>query len=364
MSKGLAAWLYASSVLLLVVLSIGLAVCRSASLHVVLMGSGSTFVQPAMISWIKGFERMHGTTVVEYLGGGSGKGLQDLLSRKVDFACSDPPLSVDILKEYGGRLVQFPVVLGAVVVTYNLPEAAGAPLNLSGRVLAGIYLGLITYWDDPEIKRLNPAIAPQLPHRPIIAVHRSDASGTTELFTIFLYKSSGGLWPRSLVGKVIEWPVDSGGRGVGEQGNPGVASAIETTPYSIGYIEWSYAIERGLPIAGILNSAGIPVRPTVETIMAAFEGREPPPPTGDWSSYVYDSIYANTSANAYPIVGQTFMLAWVDQESPTKCRALKEFIVYIATEGQSIIPSGYAQLPGELRERVLEAASLIRCPGV
>jgi phosphate transport system substrate-binding protein len=360
---GLMTWLYASLILLAVMLALGLAACKTESLNVVLVGSGSTFVQPAMISWIKGFEEEHGVVEVEYLGGGSGKGLQDLLSGKVDFACSDPPLSRGVLERYRGELIQFPVVLGAVVVTYNLPEIRGVSLNLSGRILAGIYMGYITYWDNPEIKRLNPAIASRLPHRPIIAVHRSDASGTTELFTLFLYKSSGGLWPRALVGKVVEWPVDSMGRGVGEQGNPGVASAIESTPYSIGYLEWSYAVEKRLPIARIMNPAGVPVYPSVETIMAAFSGRDAPSPAGDWTSYVYESIYSNSSVNAYPIVGQTFMVTWVSQASQAKCRALKEFIVYIATKGQEIIPSGYAQLPSELRERVLEAASMIKCPG-
>ncbi|MEB3816700.1 MAG: phosphate ABC transporter substrate-binding protein PstS, partial [Desulfurococcales archaeon] len=285
---------------------------------------------------------------------------QDIISGKVDFACSDPPMKAAVHGS-GGGFLQFPVILGAVVVVYNIPGFHGH-LNLTGRVLAEIYLGKVRYWDDPRILRLNPALRGVLPHKPIIAVHRSDASGTTEIFTLFLYKSSSGIWPRSLVGKVIEWPVDRAGRGLGELGNPGVASAIVSTPYSIGYLEWSYAIDKGLPVAAIENGAGRFTLPSREGIERAYASLKPPEPTGDWTGYVYNVIYSS-DPESYPIVGQTFMIVPLHIRDKAKCIALKEFIGYIAGPGQGLVPRGYAPLPDVLRMRALEAASMIKCGG-
>ncbi len=359
---GMQRWLAAALLVLLATLAAGAVACR-VERSVVLFGSGSTFVEPAMVAWIRGFQESHPGVSVNYVGGGSGKGQEDILGGKVDFACSDPPLKRSALQAYRGRILQFPVILGAIVVTYNVPEIGSAQLNLSARILAGIYLGRIVYWDDPRIKELNPAVASRLPHKPIIAVHRSDASGTTQIFTTFLYKASGGLWPESLVGKVVSWPVDATGRGLGEQGNPGVANAIQHTPYSIGYIEWSYALSRGLPIARIENPYGAFVAPTRESVEAAYTGRPAPSPLGDWSTYVYEAIYSNSTPKAYPIVGQTFMILWRIQPDKAKCEALRSFIEYIAGPGQEHVPTGYAPLPPQLREVALNASKLIECGG-
>jgi len=326
---------------------------------VVLRGSGSTFVWPAMNAWASGFHRVCPTVTVEYAGGGSGKGQKDIIERLVDFAGSDPPLASKYVKEYRGKIMQFPVVLGAVVVSYNIP-GLDKPLRLNGTVLAEIYLGKIRYWDDPAIRALNPGV--KLPHHEIIAVHRSDASGTTQIFTTFLYKSSHGLWPRSLVGKVIDWPVDKTGRGIGQQGNPGVVEAIRSTPYSIGYVEWAYALEYKLPVALIENPYGRFIAPSKEAISAAFNLRNPPSPLDDWTKTAESFVYSNASKDAYPIAGQTFLIVWRKQSNPDKCLALKAFIRYVATEGQGMLPRGYAPLPTVLRKVALEAAKLLECP--
>ncbi len=329
----------------------------------ILSGSGSTFVWPALNQWAEGFHEKCPSVTIQYSGGGSGKGQTDIINHLVDFACSDPPLAEKFYQKLRGKIMQFPVVLGAVVVSYNVPEIKGYQLRLNGTVLAKIYLGEIRYWDDPAIKALNPEIADKLPHREIIAVHRSDASGTTEIFTTFLYKASHGLWPRSLVGKTIEWPVDRKGRGVGQQGNPGVTETIKRTPYSIGYIEWAYAIENNLPVALIENPYGEFVAPSRETITAAFNIENPPSPLDDWTKVAESFVYSKASKNAYPIAGQTFMLVWRTGYPENKCLALKKFIEYIATEGQGVLPKGYAPLPPVLRKVALEAAKLLECGG-
>jgi len=327
--------------------------------HVVLRGSGSTFVMPAMDAWSRGFHQRCPSVVVEYAGGGSGKGQKDIMSRLVDFAGSDAPLAKSYLEQHLGEIMQFPVVTGAVVVTYNLPELGGYRLRLSGDVLAKIYLGEIRYWDDPAIRELNPEIADRLPHREIIAVHRSDGSGTTYIFTLFLYKSSRGVWPRSLVGKVVEWPVDRTGRGIGQNGNQGVAETVRRTPYSIGYVEWAYALENNMPIAAIRNPYGRFVVPTRETVSAAFNIPVLPSPLSDWGPVVEQFVYSNASPDAYPIAGQTFMIVWRSGYPADKCMALKSFIDYIAGPGQEELPRGYAPLPPGLRLVAQEAAALL-----
>lgn len=331
------------------------------SKEVRLVGSGSTFVWPAMSSWSRGFHEKCPTVTVEYSGGGSGKGQKDIVQRLVDFAGSDPPLARKFYEKYRGKIMQFPVVLGAVVVTYNLPEIGGKSLRLDGVTLAKIFLGKITYWDDPAIKKLNPDIADKLPHKEIIVVHRSDASGTTQIFTTFLYKASKGLWPRDLVGKTIDWPVDKTGRGIGQQGNPGVVQTIKATPYSIGYVEWAYALENKLPVALIENPAGKFVAPSRESISAAFALKNPPSPLDDWTSTAEKFVYSDASPDAYPIAGQTFLIVWRTGYPPEKCLALKEFIKYIAGEGQENLPKGYAPLPPVLRKVAEQAAQLLEC---
>ena len=323
-----------------------------------LVGSGSTFVKPAMDQWINEFHKLHPGIYIEYMGGGSGKGVSDLLAGLVDFAGSDPPLPRDKWEQLRGTILQFPVILGAVVVSYNLPGLGNVELNFTGEVLAAIYLGEISYWDDPAIKQLNPAVADKLPHHEITVVHRSDASGTTELFTLFLYKSSPEWRKRVGYGKTVEWPVDETGRGIGQEGNQGVTQALLSTPYSIGYIEWGYAIEYGLPVARIANPYGVYVAPSTESIAAAYKIDKPPSPLDDWSSVAKSFIYSNASRNAYPIVGQTFMLVRTGL-SREKCAAMRSFIEYIAGPGQESLPKGYAPLPPALREVAREAARLL-----
>ncbi len=326
-----------------------------------IIGSGSTFVKPAMDAWIKGFENTHPGVRIDYLGGGSGKGVSDLLDGLVDFACSDPPLPRSKWLKLRGDVIQFPVVLGAIVVVYNVPEIRGVTLNLSGQVIAGIYMGKVAYWDDPAIKELNPGVAEKLPHKPIIAIHRSDASGTTELFTLYLSKTSPEWARRVGWGKTVEWPVDSTGRGIGQEGNQGVTQALLSTPYSIGYVEWAYALEYKLNVAKLMNPYGVFVAPSTASIASVFIKANLPSPLDDWSNITPLFIYSNSSSNAYPLVGQTFMIVKREWSDTVKCRTMKAFIEYVMANGQNALPKGYVPLPPTLRKLAREAASLLDC---
>ncbi len=329
--------------------------------RVIITGSGSSFIAPQMYAWASQLREKYPWLVVEYESVGSGAGLSNFLQGIRDFGASDPPLPRSVWEQHKGKVVQMPVILGAVVVVYNLPGVT-EPLNLTGEVLARIYKGEIQYWDDPAISRLNPSV--NLPHEEIVAVHRSDSSGTTQVFTTFLHKSAPSVWPEDLVGKAIDWPVDSTGRGVGAKGNEGVTQTVKSTPYSIGYVEWSYAIDSNLPVAALQNSAGEFVIPSIETIQKAAESLPlPESPLGDFSGVVDALVYPDTPG-AYPVASFTFLFFWTEYPQD-KVDAVKTFIEYINTEGQSNgnIVTGYVPIPEQIRQLNLKALGYIKAKG-
>ncbi len=326
-----------------------------------LTGSGSTFIYPQMREWISRFQAENPTISIIYNPTGSGTGQSQLLKEHVvDFACSDPPLSHKQYEEYKGKVLQMPVIVGAIAVIYKIPGYRG-PLNLTADAIAKIYLGKIKYWDDPEIARLNPRA--RLPHVVIKVIHRSDASGTTEVFTFFLHKAAPSVWPTNLVGKAIEWPVDSTGRGLGAKGNQGVAEYFKRLDSAIAYVELGYALENNFPIAAIRNAAGYFVKPSSETMQAAIanalrSGLLPSTPLADWSNALNAIIYA-PGKDSYPIVSFSFMITWT-RYPHAKAEALKKFIKFINTIGQEDIIEGYAPIPPELRSINLKALSIIQ----
>ncbi len=331
---------------------------------IVIRGAGSSFLQPQLEAWIQGFMRYDGKIIVEYQSVGSGAGQKQFFQGLADFAGSDPPLSHDDWEKYRGKVLQLPVILGAVAVVYNIPDIPKSiHLNLTGEILAGIYKGTINYWDDPKIKSINPGIADKLPHREIIAVHRSDASGTTQIFTTFLRKSAPSIWPKDLVGKTIDWPVDKTGRGVGGKGNPGVTATILSTPYSIGYVELAYALEGNLGLAAIRNKDGVFVLPSPRTIKAAARhalesGLMPSSPEDDFSGELNAIIYAGGS-DSYPITAFSHIIIWAKYNSEAKAEALRLFIQWIYTEGLNYIVEGYVAVPPEVARLGLQASSLM-----
>ncbi len=323
---------------------------------VVVTGSGSSFIAPQMYAWSEQVRRATGWVVVEYESVGSGAGLSNFLSGVKDFAASDPPLPRSKWEELRGRVLQVPAVLGAVVVVYNIPGLR-VTLNLTGEVLARIYMGEIEYWDDPAIASLNPTV--KLPHERIIAVYRSDSSGTTQVFTLYLHKSAPDVWPEELVGKTIDWPVAATGRGVGAKGNEGVSRVVASTPYSIGYVELSYALYAGLPLAALENGAGEFVIPTTESLAAAATAAGlPASPLDDFSSVPEAMVYPGVPG-AYPVASFSFLILWASYDDPDKARALAAFLEYIAGPGQESLAPGYFPVPEEARRLALEAAEIL-----
>jgi phosphate transport system substrate-binding protein len=325
----------------------------------ILQGAGATFPYPQISEWARKFQDKYGIQVV-YQSVGSGAGQSMFLQKAVDFGCSDPPLSRDKWSQYKGSVIQVPWLFGPVVIVYNIPELPdNYNLKLDGIAIARIYKGEIAYWNDPYIKELNPEVADKLPNKEIIAVYRSDSSGTTEIFTTFLYKASGGVWPRELVGKSVNWPVDATGRGVGGKGNEGVTRAVMQIPYSIGYVEWSYAIKNNLRVASIKNAAGNFVLPTSETLQEALKNANIPPSPLDDFSGILDSVIYAPGEKSYPILGPSHILIWRVQDDPKKAEGLKLFLRWVAEKGYNYIVEGYIAPPESVKQLLIKAAELI-----
>ena len=331
--------------------------------QVILLGSGSTFVHPQLDNWAKEFAKRHPNVRIDYNPTGSGTGQTQFMQKVVDFAGSDPPLPTSRWQQAKADprgVVQIPIIIGAIVMVYNIPGFEGR-LKLDGETIALIYLGEIEYWNDPRIQRLNPDL--KLPNQRIIAVHRSDSSGTTHVFTLFLYKASNGKWPKELVEKAIEWPVDKTGRGLGGKGNQGVSDLVQRTPYSIGYVEYAYAYLTKMPYALVKNAAGRFVDATPETMMEAARNAFPklPPSLEDDFNEAWDAIVYAPGENSYPITSFVFLMFY-KVYSKEKAEAVKKFIEFINTEGQKpeLIVPGYIPIPEEIRRYNLRALELIR----
>ncbi len=321
-----------------------------------LIGSGSTLLYPQLSLWIQEFMDENPGIVIEYSPMGSGAGQAQFFQGVIDFAGTDPPLSKNQWERYRGRVLQVPVIATAVAVVYNVPGAG--ELRLSPGVIAEIFRGEIEYWDDPRIASLNPGA--QLPHERIIVVHRSDASGTTMVFTYYLHAAAPEKWPREMVGKTIEWSVDATGRGVGGKGNQGVADLVIQNRYSIGYVELAYALQHRLSIAAIENRDGVYVKPTREAIESALlsaADRLPSSPLSDWSTALNATINA-PGEKSYPITTLSFLVFWRDY-SAGKAEAAKKFLQWIAEKGYERVVEGYVALPEKLRSVALEASRLI-----
>ncbi|MEM1642836.1 MAG: phosphate ABC transporter substrate-binding protein PstS [Desulfurococcaceae archaeon] len=328
-------------------------------INTMIQGAGATFIYPQLSEWMKLFYSKTGIGM-SYQSVGSGAGLSMFFQGTVDFACSDPPLSRDTWEKYRGEVIQIPWLAGAVVVVYNIPELSeNYVLRLDEIAIAKIYKGAIVYWDDLHIKQLNPGIADKLPHREIIAVYRSDSSGTTEIFTTYLHKAAGNMWPKELVGKTVNWPVTALGRGIGGKGNEGVTQVVMQVQYSIGYVEWGYAIANNLSIALLKNAAGVFIEPSKESIASALENINiPASPLDDFSHVVYEAVYA-PGDKSYPIAALTHLVLWRKYEDPSKAVAIREFLKWILEEGYERIVFGYVAPPESIRNLLKEAVNII-----
>ena len=297
-----------------------------------LTGAGATFPYPIYSKWFDTYRQKTGVEI-NYQSIGSGAGIQQVKAGTVDFGASDAALSNDRLKEMPRKVVHFPTVAGAVVLAYNLPGFS-ASLKLTPEILSGIYLGKITVWNDRKIAAANPGV--EMPAAPILAVHRSDGSGTTNIFTTYLSAVSGE-W-KELVGAntSVSWP-----SGVGGKGNEGVTGVVRQTPGSIGYVELAYAKQNKLPVALIQNRSGNFVEPTLASTVAAAQSAAPA-----LAKDVRTPIVNGAAPDAYPIAGLTFLLVYQDQKDPVKARALADFINWAIHDGQAMAEAlDYARLP-------------------
>jgi phosphate transport system substrate-binding protein len=302
-------------------------------------GAGSTFVYPVMSHWVQDFSRQHQNVRINYQPIGSGGGIQQVKAKTVDFGASDAALSDQQLSAMQ-PVVQIPESAGPVCVTYNLPNLS-QPLKLSPEVLAGMFLGTIKNWKDPKIAKDNPGV--NLPSVPVLISHRSDGSGTTSIFTSYL-SAVNPEWKQKVgSGTAVSWPT-----GIGGKGSEGVTGNIRNAPGAIGYVELTYAQQNHLPTAAIKNQAGQYVQPTAQgstAAIAAFSAeltKDPRVPIVNPPA---------TAADAYPISGLTFLIIPKDGPNKPKRKALKEFITYIITDGQSEAGNlNYAALPDPMKQ--------------
>ncbi|AEH07068.1 phosphate ABC transporter substrate-binding protein PstS [Methanothermococcus okinawensis] len=339
----------------------------SATKTISLRTTGATFPKYQIQKWIEDYQKTHPNVKIEYEGGGSGHGQEVFLKGLTDIGRSDPPVKKSMWDRFtatGDQPLQFPEIVGAVVVSYNIPELGDKPLKLDPNTLSDIFSGKIKYWDNSKIKALNPGV--NLPHKEITVIHRSDASGTTEIFTTYLSVASTN-WPDSLVGKLVDWPADKQGRGTAGKGNPGVVAILKNTPYSIAYTELSYAIEEKLPVAALKNKNGKFVVPDSKSIPAAVTGVKSkiPNPTEGYKEDLKQMLNA-PGDDSYPIVAFTHILVWENKNgkhySPEKAKAIKDFLTWVLTEGQK--PEhwapGYVGLPKSVANIGLNAVNSIK----
>jgi phosphate transport system substrate-binding protein len=293
-----------------------------------MIGAGSTFIYPVMTRWIAAFQATHPGVQINYQSIGSGGGIQQLKKGLVDFGASDAALDDQQLKEMP-PLIQIPESAGPVCITYNLPQL-NSPLRLSANALANIYLGRIKNWRDAAIKKDNPGVA--LPNDAIVVAHRSDGSGTTNIFTSYLAKVSPEWAKKVGEGIAVNWPA-----GIGGKGSEGVTGVVKETPGGIGYVELTYAKENNLPVAAIRNQSGRWIEPTDELAKDLRDPIVDPP---------------GSAKDAYPIAGLTFLLVPKEGKDPKRTNTLRQFIEYIVTQGQDTAENlFYAKLPGSVQQQ-------------
>ena len=301
-----------------------------------LNGAGATF--PAVI-YSKWFDQYKNATGVQfnYQAIGSGGGIRQIAEGTVDFGATDGPMTDKQLAEakskQGTDILHIPTVMGAVVVCYNVP-GVGKGLNLSGEVLADIFLGKIIYWNDAKIKKDNPKL--NLPNKAIVVTHRSDGSGTSFIFTDYLTKVSKNWESKVGKGTSVNWPV-----GLGGKGNDGVAGLVKQTTGSIGYVELAYAVQNKIQYANMKNKAGNFVEATFQSVSFAAEGAAKSMPAD-----LRVSITDAAGKDSYPISGFTWLLIYKNMKDEAKAKALVNFLKWSMEKGQSFATElYYAPLP-------------------
>jgi phosphate transport system substrate-binding protein len=317
----------------------------SAPAQMLINGAGATFPFPIYSKWFNEYAKIDPSVRFNYQSIGSGGGQKQILSETVDFGASDGPMSDENLAKAPRKLLHFPTVAGADVITYNLP---GDPkIKIDGPTVAAIFLGKVTKWDDPAIAGQNPDA--KLPDLDIVVVHRSDGSGTTYIFTDYLSKVSADWKEKVGKGTSVSWP-----SGIGGKGNEGVSGQVKQVPGAIGYIELAYAKQNNLSYADVKNSSGNYITPTIQSVTEALANADIPE----------DFRFSMTNppgAQAYPISGTTWLLVYAEQKDHAKGEKLVQFLKWAYSDGEKLAPGlDYAPLPDALVKRALESVQGIK----
>ena len=317
----------------------------AAKLSGTLNGSGSTFQTTFQQTAIQSFKSIQPGLTVNYGSGGSGKGRTDLASGVVNYAGSDSPIPASQASLFTGKTVlYFPVVIGPITVSYNLSGVSN--LKLTGPVIAQLFDGSITSWNNSAIAALNPGV--KLPSTAVTIARRSDSSGTTQNFSEFLVKSAPGVWKLGS-SSTVNWPASSRGG----NGNGGVASIIKSTPGAIGYVDYADAKASGLVFASVKNQAGDYVAPSTTSASAAASQATVAP------NLTFSAIWA-PGATSYPITYQSWDLVYEAQSSSTTAANLKGYIGYLVGDGQKLLPElNYAPLPANIDQMAVAQLSKI-----
>jgi phosphate transport system substrate-binding protein len=311
-------------------------------------GAGATFPYPVYSKWFSEYNTLHPNVQINYQSIGSGGGIRQLLERTVFFGASDQPMNDKMLAKAPGAILHFPTVLGAVVPIYNI-EGLSSQIKFTGPILADIFLGKITKWNDPALAKINPGTS--LPSGNITVVHRSDGSGTTFVWADYLSKISPEWKQKVGANSSLNWPV-----GVGGKGNEGVAGLVRQSPGSLGYVELVYALQNKIGYGAVQNQAGEFVNPDVVSVTAAAAGAMPTMPK-DFRV----SITNAPGQGAYPISSFTWILLYENPDDKNQARVMSDFLKWAFSTGQPMAETlGYARLPEALIALELEQLNRVK----
>jgi phosphate transport system substrate-binding protein len=319
----------------------------AAAAQTTLNGAGATFPNPIYQKWFSEYQKAHGDVHINYQSIGSGGGIRQLTAGTVDFGASDGPMTDQQLADAKQKIYHLPTVLGAVVPAYNVPGVNGE-IKFSGPVLADIFLGKITNWNDKAIAKLNPGVS--FPDRAIVIVHRSDGSGTSYIFTDFLSKVSPEWANGPGKGTSVKWPV-----GLGAKGNEGVAGMIRQMQGALGYVELIYALQNNIAFGSVQNASGNFVKASLASTTAAAASMKSMP--ADFRV----SITNAPGKDAYPIASFTWLLVPAQWKDGAKSKTFTDFLTWMLDDGQGMVEQlNYAPLPKEVAEKERAVIKQIR----
>ena len=316
-------------------------------------GQGSTFVKPIMDKWVEGYTQDHKDVEINYQGTGSGAGIKAMIDKANDFGCTDAFMKKEDLEKAqaaGGDVIHVPLVLGAIVPAYNLPSVK-EPLNFDGDVLAGIFLGKITKWNDAAIAAINKGVS--LPDLPIAVVHRADSSGSTFIFSSYLTLTNDEWKKERGAATTIDWK----GVGTGENGTAGVAGTISKSEGAIGYVELTYALNNKVQYGAAKNKEGEFVLGSPKSVTAAADGFLQAKEVKDDLRY---NLANAPGKGSYPISGTTWAVLYVNQKGPAG-KEVADFLKWVVADGQKRCEEmHYAPLPEGLAKKAVEKLEMVK----